>query len=66
MFFGELGVNGPNGAEIVDGFHSLDNWQIIEDYAKPGLYGLEPSESVVLPASASSARYSWAPGSISR
>ena len=64
MFFGELGVNGPNGAEIVDGFHSLDNWQIIEDYARPGLYGLEPSESVVLPASGSSARYSWAPGSI--
>jgi len=64
MFFGELGVNGPNGAEIVDSFHSLDNWQIIEDYSRPGLYGLESSESVVLQASVSSARYSWAPGSI--
>jgi hypothetical protein len=63
-FFGELGVNGPNGAEIVDSFHSLDNWQIIEDYSRPGLYGLESSESVVLQASVSSARYSWAPGSI--
>ena len=64
MFFGELGVNGPNGAEIVDGFHSLDDWQIIEDYSRPGLYGLEASESVVLASSGSSARYSWAPGSI--
>lgn len=65
MFFGELGVNGPNGAEIVDEFHSLGDWQIIEDYSRPGLYGLEASESVVLASSESSARYSWAPGSIS-
>jgi hypothetical protein len=64
MFFGELGVNGPGGAEIVDAFDTLDDWQIIEDYSRPGLYGLEASESVVLASSRSSARYSWAPGSI--
>ena len=36
----------------------------MEDYARPGLYALELSESVATPTNGKAARFSWAPGGI--
>jgi hypothetical protein len=64
LFMEELAAIGPNGPVLLDDFRSLDGWQAIEDYSRPGLYAFEASESVTAAGSERSARYSWAPGTI--
>ena len=64
IFFGKLGYGSPDGGGTLDDFSDLSGWQIIEDFAKPGLYSLETSDSVAPPGSDRSARFGWAPGSI--
>ena len=64
LFFGELSAIGPDGSVVLEDFQNLDDWQVIQDFTRPGLYGLETSESVGANGSGKSARYSWAPGSI--
>ena len=64
IFFGELGYGSPDGGGTLDDFSDLSGWQTIEDFAKPGLYSLEASDSVAPPGSDRSARFGWAPGSI--
>ncbi|MCH7606080.1 MAG: ABC transporter permease [Chloroflexi bacterium] len=64
LFFGELSAIGPDGPVVLEDFQNLDGWQAIQDFARPGLYGLEISESVGANGSGKSVRFSWAPGSI--
>ena len=43
IFFGRVSANTPGGETPVHDFRSLDGWQVIEDFRKPGLYSLETS-----------------------
>ncbi|MSQ17657.1 MAG: ABC transporter permease [Dehalococcoidia bacterium] len=64
VFFGTLSALIPAGERVLADFQTLDGWQAVEDYSRPGLYALEASESVALPNQARSAAYSWSPGGI--
>jgi hypothetical protein len=64
VFFGTLSALTPAGEQVLADFQTLDGWQAVEDYSRPGLYALEASQSVTLPNQARSAAYSWAPGGI--
>ena len=64
IFFAQLGYGSADGGGILDDFSDLSEWQIVEDFTKPGLYSLETSDSVTPPGGDRSARYGWAPGSI--
>ena len=64
VFLDSLAAITPTGEQRLSGLPSLDGWQIIEDYARPGLYALESSESVTRPESNQSAVFSWAPGGV--
>ncbi len=43
IFFGRIDVATPDGETLVHDFRSLDGWQVIEDFRRPGLYSLESS-----------------------
>ncbi len=64
IFFGTLAALTPAGERVLADFNTLEGWQAVEDYSRPGLYALETSESVTLPDQARSAAYSWSPGGI--
>lgn len=64
VFLDGLAAITPGEELPLPGLPPLDGWQIIEDYARPGLYALELSESVTRPGSAQSAVFSWAPGGV--
>ena len=63
LFWGGVAAVTPTGERELSDFQTLDGWHTIEDYAKPGLYAWESSESVVLDGASRSAAFSWAPGS---
>jgi ABC-type lipoprotein release transport system permease subunit len=54
----------PKGEEVLDDFQTLDGWQVVEDYTRPGLYALDLSESVARSDAGRAAAFSWAPGGI--
>ena len=45
-------------------FGATGEWRVIEDFGRPGLYGLERSEAAAAPGFAASSRFSWAPGGV--
>ncbi len=63
-FLGDLVAITPRGEETIEDFQTLEGWHVVEDYARPGLYALELSESVATPTNGKAARFSWAPGGI--
>ena len=65
LFLDELTAITPNGEVPVSDFQSLDNWHVVEDYTRPGLYALETSQAVSRGDGRTSAAYSWAPGGVS-
>ena len=65
LFLDELTAITPDGEVTVSDFQSLDNWQVVEDYTRPGLYALEASQAVSRGNGRASAAYSWAPGGVS-
>jgi len=64
IFLDGLAAVTPAGQVILEDFQSLEDWQIIEDYTRPGLYALDLSESVHLDGHSQSAAYSWSPGGL--
>jgi hypothetical protein len=54
----------PKGEEVLADFQTLDGWQVVEDYTRPGLYALDLSESVARSGAGRAAAFSWAPGGI--
>ena len=66
LFLSDLAAQTPAGAIPVANFRTADDWRIIEDYVRPGLYSLETSRSVSRPGASDpgSVVFSWAPGGI--
>ena len=65
VFLGGLTAVTSDGTEVpVTDFRSTGEWRAIEDFGRPGLYGLEPSEAAAAPGSGASSRFSWAPGGV--
>ena len=63
LFLSDLKATSANGSKPLEDFQQVDGWQVIEDYSRPGLFGLESSESVTVSGEGGSLRFSWAPGS---
>lgn len=64
LFLDELAAVTPGGERVMADFQSLDNWAVIEDYARPGLYALERSAAAARAEGRVAAAFSWAPGGI--
>jgi FtsX-like permease family len=64
VFLDGLAAIAPGGEQQLPGLSPLEGWQVIEDYARPGLYALELSQSVTRSQRSESAVFSWAPGGI--
>ena len=66
LFLNDLVAQTPAGEIPVAAFQTADDWRIIEDYVRPGLYSLETSRSVSRPGASEpgSVVFSWAPGGI--
>ena len=62
VFFSGLTALTPVGEVALSNFDDLREWQVLEDYVKPGLYALEPSELAPPGGSKGSAVFSWASG----
>lgn len=45
VFFGRVDAAYPGGEVLVHDFSSIDGWQVIEDFRKPGIHSLESSGS---------------------
>ncbi len=64
LFLDELAAVTPGGERVMADLQSLENWAVIEDYARPGLYALETSAAVARAEGRVAAAFSWAPGGI--
>ena len=70
VFFSGLTALTPGGDVLLSNFEDLDEWHVLEDHMKPGLFAVEPSE-LVPPGGSSraggpggSAVFSWATGGL--
>ena len=64
LFLDELAAVTPAGRQIIADFQSLENWAVIADYARPGLYALESSPALSRVEGRAAIAFSWAPGGI--
>lgn len=63
LFLDELAAVSPAGRQSIAHFSDGENWAVIADYARPGLYALESSPALSR-AGRPAAAFSWAPGGI--
>ena len=63
-FFGRVEAETPDGIVTVHDFSSADGWRVIEDFRKPGLYSLDPSQSAAAGEFDVTSRFSWASGGL--
>ena len=64
VFLSELIAHTPQGDVVVDPFNTADEWTVIEDYVRPGLYSFETSRNVSRTGTGGSTVFSWSPGGI--
>ena len=64
LFLQDLSAITPDGEVILDDFHTVDGWQVVENHSRPGLYALESSESVTRTGTGRSAAFSWTAGGL--
>ena len=64
VFLSELIAHTPHGDVVVDPFNTADEWTVIEDYVRPGLYSFETSRNVSRTGAGGSTVFSWSPGGI--
>lgn len=64
LFLDHLTAQTPDGEVLVSDLQSLEDWQVVEDYTRPGLYVLEVSQALSREPGRSSAAFSWAPGGV--
>ena len=64
VFLGTLQAVTFRGPVTLTDFQSSEDWSVIEDYSRPGLYGLETSSSAGGGRFPVSTRYSWATGGV--
>ena len=62
VFFGRVNAVGPGGGTLIHDFSSIDGWNALEDFRRPGLYSLEASESAAEGEFITTARYSFGAG----
>ncbi len=63
-FFGRVEAETPSGVTTVHDFSSTNGWHVIEDFRKPGLYSLDPSQSAAAGEFDVTSRFSWASGGL--
>lgn len=63
-FFGRVEAETPSGVTTIHDFSSADGWHVIEDFRKPGLYSLDPSQSAADREFDVTSRFSWASGGL--
>ena len=64
IFLDELAAISPAGRQSIADFSDGENWAVIADYARPGLYALESSPALSRAVGRPAAAFSWAPGGI--
>ena len=64
VFLGSLEALTIRGPVTLTDFQTSDDWSVIQDYSRPGLYALETSTSAGGGRFPVSTRYSWATGGI--
>ena len=63
-FLGRVEAETPGGIVVIHDFSSTDGWHVIEDFRKPGLYSLDPSQSAADGEFDITGRFSWASGGV--
>ena len=64
VFLGRVEAETPDGITTIHDFSSTDGWHVIEDFRKPGLYSLDPSQSAAAGEFDVTSRFSWASGGL--
>ena len=64
VFLGRIDALTPNGPVTVADFQDSNDWSVIQDFARPGLYAVETSTSASGGQFPVSTRYSWAMGGV--
>lgn len=64
VFLGGMEAITPNGRVNLADFDTLEDWSVIQDFARPGLYALETSRSAAGDRFPTATRFSWASGGV--
>jgi hypothetical protein len=64
VFLGRMEAITPNGRVNLADFDTLEDWSVIQDFARPGLYALETSRSAAGDRFPIATRFSWASGGV--
>ena len=64
VFLGNLEAVTPSGPVSLSDFSTSEDWSVIQDFSRPGLYALETSNSAGGGRFPVSTRYSWATGGV--
>ena len=64
VFLGRVEAETPDGITTIHDFSSANGWHVIEDFRKPGLYSLDPSQSAAAGEFDVTSRFSWASGGV--
>jgi len=64
VFLGRMEAITPSGPVKLADFDTLEDWSVIQDFARPGLYALETSRSAVGDRFPTATRFSWASGGV--
>tara|TARA_B100000749_G_scaffold82238_1_gene62388 strand:- start:2045 stop:3529 length:1485 start_codon:yes stop_codon:yes gene_type:complete len=64
VYLGRIDALTPNGPVTVADFQDSNDWSVIQDFGRPGLYAVETSGSASGGQFPTSTRYSWATGGV--
>jgi len=64
VYLGRIDALTPNGPVTVADFQDSNDWSVIQDFGRPGLYAVETSGSAPGGQFPTSTRYSWATGGV--
>lgn len=64
VFLGRMEAITPSGPVTLTDFDTLEDWSVIQDFARPGLYALETSRSATGDRFPTATRFSWASGGV--
>jgi len=64
VYLGRIDALTPNGPVTLADFQDANDWSVIQDFARPGLYAVESSGSASGGQFPISTRYSWATGGV--
>ena len=64
IFFGRIDAATPRGESLVHDFRSIEGWQVIEDFRRPGLHSLKSSGSAGDGQFGNTGRFSFGSGGL--